>query len=181
MKAVKLFALALLVLCSGSLAAQQDISVEYPIGTVRTTGATVNFGDDPSGDPIILTIRIANVGSTNLTLDTSLSNRPCNCTNATRCDWFVTQPTTTLLTPTSSVDFQLEIDPNEKGGWEVLLRVYSDDADENPFTLRFKGSNGKAKKEEDCSTSESSSFGLLALLGAISAGLVGLRLRGSRA
>ena len=182
MNPVKLFALAFVLLFSGALAAQQDISVEYPIGTTRVSGATVNFGDDDSGVAILLTIRIINSGTTNLTLDTSSSNRPCNCTNATRCDWFVTQPTMTLLTPTSSVDFTLEIDPNEKGKWDVLLRIYSDDPNENPFTLRFKGSNGEAEEDEDdCSTSDSSGFSLLALLGVLSAAVVAVRLRASRA
>jgi hypothetical protein len=181
MNPVKLFALAMVVVFSSALAAQQDISVEYPIGTSRISGATVNFGDDDSGVAILLTIRILNVGTTNLTLDTSTSNRPCNCTNAERLDWFVTQPATTVLTPTSSVDFTLEIDPNEKGDWSVLLRIFSDDPNENPFTLRFKGSNGEAEEEDDdCSTGEGSGPSLLLLLGALSAGVVAMRLRASR-
>jgi hypothetical protein len=179
MNPVKLLALAMVVLFSGALAAQQDINVQYPVGTTRTSGSTVDLGDFSSA--MILTIRIENIGSSNLTLDTSSASRPCNCSAATRVDWFITQPITTVLTPTAFVDFTLSVNPNDKGKWDVLLSIYSDDPDEAVYTIRFKGTNGKEEKDEDCSTGEGSGLSLLMLLGVLSAGIVGIRLRVARA
>jgi hypothetical protein len=180
MNPVKLFALAMVALFCGALAAQQDINVQYPVGTNVLTGSTVNLGD--GGSATILTIRIQNVGTgTNLTLNTSSASRPCNCSAATRVDWFIVQPITTVLAPAGSVDFTLELDPNDKGKWDVLLSIYSDDPDEAIYTVRFKGTNGKEEKDEDCSTGDGSGLSLLMLLGVLSAGAVGIRLRAARA
>ncbi|MCA8916761.1 MAG: hypothetical protein KDB90_15315 [Planctomycetes bacterium] len=176
--------LAVMVMFSGALAAQQDIDVEYPIGTSVASGSSIDLGDHADKSPYNLTIRITNAGTTNnLVLDTSSSSRPCTCSGATRVNWLVTQPLTTTLAPGAFIDFTLDLTPNDKGKWNVFLYIYSDDPDssENPYAIRFNGTAGKAKKDESCSTNEGGNFGFLILLGAISALGVGLRMRSSRA
>ncbi|MCB9934608.1 MAG: hypothetical protein H6840_02865 [Planctomycetes bacterium] len=170
-----------MALFCGVLAAQQDIIVQYPVGTTVAHGSSIDLGDHPDKAPYNLTIRIQNIGTgTNLVLDTSATNRPCDGGGAVQCNWFITQPATTTLAPSASVDFTMDITPNAKGKWEVWLDVYSDDPDTPKYSVRFFGTAGKEKKDEKCSTAEGSGLSLLALLGVVCALAAGVRLRGSR-
>lgn len=178
----KLFAwLGVVALFGTALAAQQDIVVQYPVGTTLAHGTAVDLGDHPDKAPYNLTIRIVNIGTgTNLVLDTSASNRPCDGAAAVRCNWFITQPATTTLAPAASTDFTMDITPNDDGKWSVWLAVYSDDPDTPIYSIMFRGTAGKEEEEDDCSTNEGSGLSFLLLLGAVSALAVGVRMRSAR-
>lgn len=179
----KFFAwLSVVALFGTVLAAQQDIALQYPVGTVVAHGSTVNLGDHPDKAPYNLTIRILNIGTgTNLVLTTGAANRPCDGSAASSCNWFITQPSTTTLAPAASVDFTMDITPNAAGNWSVWLNVYSDDPDTPIYAVKFEGSAGKEEEDDECSTREGSGLSFLALLGAVSVLAIGFRLRSARA
>lgn len=179
----KMFAwLGIVVLFGSALAAQQDIVVQYPVGTTLADGSVVDLGDHPDKAPYNLTIRIVNIGTgTNLVLDTSASDRPCTGAGAVRCIWFINPPATNSLAPAASTDFTMDITPNDNGKWSVWLEVHSDDPDTPVYSILFKGSAGEEDDDDDCSSREGSGLSFLALLGAISLLAIGCRLRSARA
>lgn len=169
----------LLLIAGAALSAQPEISLEYPVGTVVNHTGSVNLGDNPDRNPHNLTVRIRNLGSTDLTLDTSTTERPVELTGASGVNWIRTQPAASVVSAGSFIDFTMTLTPNAKGNWSVLMSVYSDDPTNNPYQISFRGSAGKEDEDDDCSTGEGSG-GWLILLAALSAAVVGTRLRAAR-
>ncbi|MCB9894152.1 MAG: hypothetical protein H6839_06880 [Planctomycetes bacterium] len=175
----RLLAVAMAItLFAGALAAQQDIDVQVPVGTSVLNGHTENDGKSANGDIISYTVRIANAGSSNLALTGSVvqgsgyKNVQVNLTNV---------PAAQSLAPAGFLDFDISVDPDKDSDWSFNVTITSDDPTDPSFVLKFKGTQGKPKKDEGCSTSDSSGTSILMLLALASAGVVATRLRRSHA
>jgi hypothetical protein len=180
MNPIKLLALAVVLLCGSALAAQANIDIQYPVGTSLTTGTTINYGDTDNGDAILLTIRIMNSGSSNLTMGTTpvngsgYSNVQVNITN--------TPLPNAVIAAGNFQDITVDIDPDKNSDWKFSITFSSDSPGETTFVVKLKGTEGKPKdEEEDCTTNQGSSPSWLALMGVLSAAVLAVRLRRARA
>lgn len=179
---MKFFLFAAVVAVAGlfgnSLTAQADIDIEVPVGTSITNGQKVKDGKSSNGDIINYTVRITNAGISDLDLVAPVvqgggyESVQVNMTGV---------PVAQTLTPTSFVEFDISIDPDKDSDWSFVVTITSNDPTDPTFTFKMEGTQGKPKKDEDCSTSEGSGTSLLVLLSILSAGIVATRLRASRA
>ena len=170
------FLSAVACLLCGTLSAQADIDVQVPVGTSITNGAKVKDGKSSNGDIINYTVRIENVGSADLDLlvpvvqGSGYKSVQVNMTSV---------PGAQTLTPTSFVDFNIEIDPDKDSDWSFNVTITSNDPADPTFTFKMEGTQGKPEKDEDCSTSESSGTSFLILFAVLCAAIAGARLRKS--
>ena len=177
---------ALVALCCGALYAQPELDVSYEVAATITTptaiadGGTIDLGDNPSKAQQTVTLRLENTGTSVLTL-TGTSPNFLVPSGAQQVNYTVQQPGSGTINNGSFVDLNVFVTPNDAGGWQLLITIPNDDSNEGNYTITLKGTAGKKKKDESCSTQEGSKGGMLLLFGLLSAALVGLRLHRSRA
>jgi hypothetical protein len=140
------------------------------------------LGEHFNRAPYDLIIRIQNVGSTDLTLDTSMSNYPCEISAESQVSVIQNQPAGAIIAPGTYLEFNLSMTPTANTTWSVQLDIHSDDSDESPYTIVFTGVSTKRNSNDDesCSTGDSGSGGYLMLGGLLSLLALGARLRDSR-
>jgi hypothetical protein len=171
---------ALVCLLSNALCAQGTIDVQYPIGTSRANGATVNYGKTGNGETFTLNVRIENVDSVD---GLDLIANPTTVQGGGYKNVQVTIngiPPAQTLAPGATVDLSLDVDPSKDSDWSFVITIHSSDTTNGTFTLKFKGTEGKPEDDDDCSTREGSGPGLLILLGILSTLVVASRLRAAR-
>jgi hypothetical protein len=112
-----------------------EIAVERPAGTNLVDGtASIAFGSvntNSSSTPLTFTVR--NLGTANLTglAITNAGSHPGN---------FVTSALgATALAPGASTTFTVTFQPSATGSRSAILRLASNDADENPFDITLTG------------------------------------------
>ncbi|MCU0750603.1 MAG: choice-of-anchor D domain-containing protein, partial [Akkermansiaceae bacterium] len=110
------------------IAVLQPANSDLKDGTNRTFG-TVKTGS--TGAPKTFTLR--NTGKAPLTgIRFSKSG-----THA--AEFLVDAPTTTRLDPGKSTTFKVRFKPKSKGTRNAVLKINSNDKDENPFDIRLSG------------------------------------------
>ena len=164
----------------GALYAQPEIDVEYPVGTPLPSGSNIDLGDNPDRNTQTVTIRIANSGTTDLTLTGGTGNF-VQASGAVQVNYTIQQPATGVITAGNGINLNIDVTPNADGGWQLSITIPNDDSDEGVYSFLIKGTSGKKKKDEDCSTGEGSGYSLLMLLAILSASLATLRMYRSRA
>jgi hypothetical protein len=117
------------------VAGAPEIAPEQPAGTDLTTGASIAFGPVAIGSSSaakIFTIR--NTGTSDLTLGTIAAS------GGDVADFSVdTTATTSPVAPGGSTTFSVTFTPGASVARSTLLRLASNDADENPFDLTLTG------------------------------------------
>lgn len=112
-----------------------EIVVQQPAGTGLVAGETKRiFGSAKAGGKgLVKTFTLKNTGTADLT-------GLVFTTNGTHAqDFIVAAPSRTSLAPGASVTFKVTFKPRGKGTRSASLRIKSNDADENPFTIRLTG------------------------------------------
>lgn len=163
-----------ILVCAGALGAQ-DIDVQYPAGTGLNNGNTVDLG---GGNSHSITVRVENVGMADLNFTAGyvdgngFDNVSVN---------FSSPSAPITLTTNQTLNISITIDPDKDSDWSFNLRIASDDPVDGLFILKFEGTRGDPKDDDDdCSTGAGSGFSWLMLLGLLSAGIVATRMRLSR-
>lgn len=128
--------LSSLILSGSALTPGPEIVVEEPSGTNRNSGDVLAFGEGFAGqDTFTKTITIKNIGNQTL----SGLSRALSGTNASEFSVSALTAGTTIAT-NASISLQVSFTPTSAGSKSALLRIPSNDADENPFELNLKGS-----------------------------------------
>jgi hypothetical protein len=171
--------IAVMLLCAGALAAQ-DIVVEYPAGTALTNGTKIKLGKSSNGDIINATVVVGNADAMT-TLD--LATGYVDGSGYKNVSVSFTSPAAPIsLDDVTTINIDLAIDPKKDSDWSFNLIITSNDPVDSPFSVRFEGTQGSPDSDDDdCSTSEGSSYSWLMLLGILSAVVVASRMRGSQA
>lgn len=120
---------------TGSLpAASPEIAVEQPVGNNLTDNSgSVAFGSVTTGSSTSLTFTIKNLGLANLTgLSITKAGTYPN-------DFTVSGPSVSTLGASTSTTFTVTFSPGAIGARTAILRVASNDADENPFDINVSG------------------------------------------
>lgn len=176
MSNVRILALVCCALFAGALAAQQDIDIQYPVGTSLTSGGTINYGKTDNGEAIQLIIRIMNAGNATLTMGAvpvqggGYQSVQVNITG--------TPLPGATINAGAFVDITVDINPDKNSDWKFNITFNSDSPGEGAFLVRLKGTEGKPEKDEDdCSTNQGSGVSMLALMGILSASILAVRLR----
>ncbi len=124
---------------TGTAAPPPEIAIEQPAGTSLTAGvSSVNFGTINTGSTASLIFTVRNSGTGNLSglAVSGVGDHPG--------DFTVTGPAATVA-PNKSATFTVKFSPSDVGARQAVLRVASNDADENPFDIQLTG-NGVAAK-----------------------------------
>lgn len=179
----------LVMLAAASPVAAQVMSVERNATTILTGGID-NLGSDTGNGAMLLTYTIRNTDAANaLNLVTTAPppDRPVEVTNVSIKEgnivYTLTQPAAASIPASGTTTFTINITPSGDGAFKLNLNIYSDDP-ASPYVVLIRGNTGtlkKEKKDDGCSTDESGKVGLLAILGALSAGVFALRFRKARA
>lgn len=111
-----------------------EISVEQPVGTVLTDGASsVDYGTVQIGQNASRTFTVRNVGTASLTgVGVSFSGGNTG-------DFSVTASPSGTVNAGSSTTFTVRLAPSAMGVRTTTLRIASNDADENPFDILLSG------------------------------------------
>ncbi len=111
-----------------------EIEVEQPAGNPLVDGfSTVQVGNMVVGAPNLLTFTVRNVGTAVLSsISTSLAGTHPG-------DFTVTTAPATSVSPLYSTTFVLRFQPTAAGTRSAILRIASNDADENPFDINLSG------------------------------------------
>lgn len=111
-----------------------EIVVEQPEGSflVDNTGS-VNFGSIERGDSRSRTFTIRNTG------DRVLSGIVVTKAGTNGADFTIDQPYSTSLPPGWHMDFTVQFSPGGAGARTGIIKVASNDADENPFEINVTG------------------------------------------
>ena len=117
-----------------AIAPAPEIVVEEPVGNGLTSGVgTRNFGQVAPGGTAVLTFKITNIGTANLTnLIVSMSGTHLN-------DFTPGSLGMTTLIPAASTTFTVTFAPSAPGLRSGAIHIESDDADENPFNVALLG------------------------------------------
>ncbi|MCB9894153.1 MAG: hypothetical protein H6839_06885 [Planctomycetes bacterium] len=144
------------------------------------SGATLDLGEHFNKEPYDLIIRIQNVGSTDLTLDTSLPGYPCEVSAESGVNCILNQPAGATIPAGTYLEFTISLKPTANAAWSSQLDVHSDDPDESPYTITFMGVSTKKDggSDESCSTGAGTGLSGIAMLGLMS--LLGLAVRAAR-
>lgn len=114
-----------------------EIAIEQGAGSSLTDGSsTINLGTNiPVGSQgAVFNFTIRNTGNaalTNINL-TKVGGNPA--------DFLITSPATTSVAPQGFTSFTVRFKPTAGGNRSTLLRVASNDGDENPFDINLTGS-----------------------------------------
>ena len=113
-----------------------EIAVERPAGTNLVDGtASAAFGNitvGVSGSPVTFTVK--NPGTANLT-GLALTKAGTNS-----ADFLISTMGASSLAPGASTTFSVTFKPTATGNRSAILRIASNDADENPFDITLTGS-----------------------------------------
>jgi hypothetical protein len=110
-----------------------EITVESGT-TSLATGQTVDFGSTPQGTDVSRTFTVRNDGSATLNLV------PLDPQTLPTGFQLVSNFGTSALAPGGSTSFSLRMIGSTPGTFGGVLRIFSNDADENPFELALAGS-----------------------------------------
>jgi hypothetical protein len=166
----------LLVVCFliGVPLAAQEIDVQRN-GVSLVHDANDNVGSKIGFDEIRLTYIIENVGSAPL----ELTGSPTVVAWAPRnLNYVLDIPSPGTINPGETEDFELTLSANGHGSFALNLTIASNDPDTPEFVIRVRGSTGtKEKKDDKCSTAESTRPGALMLMAGVSGVALLLRRR----
>jgi hypothetical protein len=73
----------------------------------------------------------------------ALKNLKISASGSNKADFLITPPGATSIAPGKSTTFKLSFQPSGKGPRNAMLRIASNDADENPFDLKLSGTGSK--------------------------------------
>jgi Lamin Tail Domain/Abnormal spindle-like microcephaly-assoc'd, ASPM-SPD-2-Hydin len=111
------------------IAVQQPVGSELVDGTAKKSFGTVKVGKSSTAK----TFTIRNTGKANLTgLALTKAGKHAK-------DYIITAPAKTLLTPGTSTTFKVTFKPTAKGTRNAVIRLKSNDANENPFDISLTG------------------------------------------
>jgi uncharacterized delta-60 repeat protein len=111
-----------------------EIAIEQPVGTNLTDGvSTVTYGAVNVGGGVTQPFTVRNTGTAALT-GLALSKAGANT-----ADFTLGTLTVTTLNPGESTTFDVTFVPQAFGSRSAVLRVASNDADENPFDINLTG------------------------------------------
>ncbi len=116
---------------SASCSSGPEIQLQQPVGTNVACGYTYDFGTQTTGTNTDVTIRIENIGTSNLTI----SSYPLSGTNAAEFSVF-TAPSSPISAG-SSTDMVIRFSPVTAGGKTAAITINSDDADEGSCIINF--------------------------------------------
>lgn len=116
-----------------------EIGVEQPVGTGLVNGATVNFGAAVAVPAsTTLSFRIKNTGINNLT------GVAATITGQHAAEYTITtKPAATVAQNGGFTDMEVKFAPREDGVRNAVLRIASNDGDENPFEIILQGTGDK--------------------------------------
>ena len=143
------------------------------------SGATLDLGEHFNKEPYDLIIRIQNVGSTDLTLDTSMPNYPCEISAESQVNCTLNQPTGAVIPAGTYLEFNLTMKPTANATWSAQITVHSDDPDESSYTVTFTGvsTQKSSSSDESCSTAEGPANSTATMLATIALLALTIRLR----
>jgi hypothetical protein len=111
-----------------------DIAVEQPVGTNITTGGTRDFGTLAVDDSASVVFTLKNVG------DEQLTAVAASTVGASASEFTISShPSSAVAGPTGSTTFTTRFAPASSGIKTAVIRIASDDADENPFEINVTG------------------------------------------
>jgi hypothetical protein len=117
-----------------------EITVQQPAGTDLKSGVARSFGTVALKSTVTKTFTIQNTGTANLTkLAVSISG-----TNTK--DFVVKAPVKTSLAPGAKTTFKVIFKPTAKGVRKALLRIRSNDKNNDPFEIVLTGKGGSKAK-----------------------------------
>lgn len=116
-----------------SAPAAPEITVSQPVGTVLSAGWIRNFGSVPLGGTSDLVFTLGNIGTLNLTgISVGISGTDAS-------DFSVVNAPGATLAPNATATLTVRYAPGSAGSKEAMLRIVSNDGDENPFTVALTG------------------------------------------
>jgi hypothetical protein len=116
------------------------ITVRQPAGGVLKNGAVSSIGSVAAGSKLSRTFTIQNTGTENLTkLSVSRSGKNAK-------DFVVKGPLKTTLPPGGKTTFKITFKPTAKGVRKALLRIRSNDKNNDPFEIVLTGKGGSKAK-----------------------------------
>jgi sugar lactone lactonase YvrE len=117
-----------------TLAGVPEIEVEQPAGTLLLNGlSAVDFGGAPISGSSVRTFTIRNAGTASLT-GLSISRTGAHASN-----FSIGSLGSNTLAAGATRTFSVSFSPNAAGQRTALLRIASNDADENPFDIALEG------------------------------------------
>lgn len=127
------------VALTGTGIAEPNITLQQPAGTNLTDGSSsVGFGTVTLAAPTVRTFTVINDGNTNLT------GIAATVEGANAAEFVAGAPGLATLIPGASTTFDVTFTPLMTGARTAVLRLASDDPDENPFDVALTGT-GDAK------------------------------------
>ncbi|HWB05131.1 MAG TPA: choice-of-anchor D domain-containing protein [Verrucomicrobiales bacterium] len=132
-KACPVLAILLLLLGAAFGQLQPEIDIQQPAGTSIPDNGTVQFGLVSVGSSVTKTFTIKNTGTgilSGLTL-TKVGTHAADYTNTTL--------TAVSLISNASTTFSVTFSPSQSGGRTAILRVGSNDVNENPYDINLTG------------------------------------------
>jgi len=96
-------------------------------------GSSENFGSPEPGESVARTFTIRNAG------EVPLTGLAVTCEGSNAADFIPGPPATTTVTPGGSTTITVTFKATTGGDKEAFLRVFSSDADENPFEIALIG------------------------------------------
>lgn len=118
----------------GSLAPLPEIDIQYPVGTSLTDNqSSIGFPSTAVGSSSQRTLTIRNTGPKRL----ESIRATIEGTNA--ADFRISQAPASLVNSNTSIPFEVTFTPESLGDKTAVLRVFSTDADENPFDIVLRG------------------------------------------
>lgn len=110
-----------------------EIALEQPAGTPIATGATRNYGTVESGEQSTLDFTVRNLGQA------PLEGLAATLIGGDTAQFVVATSLPGRLAPGESAVFQVQFAPSGNGARSTLLRLASNDADENPIDILLAG------------------------------------------
>ncbi|MBL9146946.1 MAG: choice-of-anchor D domain-containing protein [Verrucomicrobiaceae bacterium] len=120
---------------TGVGATSPEIAVEQPVGTnIFDNSGVVGFGQVTVGTPSVKVFTVRNLGTA------TLSGLAVSKTGTNAAEYVIGSLGSTSLAPGSSASFSITFTPSAVGTRTAVIRVASNDADENPFDINVEGS-----------------------------------------
>ena len=110
----------------------REIMIKGPLGeSFSSSGSTIDFGYLLPGATATRSITVTNAGSENLALQSA------ELSGAAAADFNLSSPTSAVLPPGMSATITVTFTAGTGGSRNALLRLVSDDADENPSDVQL--------------------------------------------
>jgi len=119
---------------SGSAIVGGEIDVQRPALTSIADGGTDSQGGTVAGVPTVITYTIRNFGTATLLLTGQGALNESNCTVG------VGAPSSASLGVGGTATLAVTITPTTSASWSFDLEIFSDDVDENPYSIAVSGS-----------------------------------------